>query len=316
MKPVFKNNPVEVSRSLTFLQKFCLFLSSTSSAIAITAIIASFAAPDSTPYVAPATWLFSAVFSLVIAFSIDFMIVQRFGKFSLSEIVAFFSLQFSFGKLRAFNAFCIFVLFLIGAGASFVTSWKGSTIASGLIMNAGFESSNYVEKAQKAQDQTTKALEPYRSKIEQVQAEKKERLKKATSSKLAKLAKNGNAWARAEILKIERSIEKEFARKISAAEKAAAEKASQQAGIETSLVAAITKEASTKASIAEDKANGVWLLLLGFGVAPLLGGIVLMLIEANAGVSIQLPAPSPSNNRVKRSEGEDLGFQKMYGENF
>ena len=226
---------------------------------------------------------------------VDFNIIATIGKFFATEaFAAFGSYKGVFARFSVFrSAAAIFAGLIFGAGftLSFVTSVNGSNLIKAFVAPK-VNAKQYDVIVAERDKQAVSATKLQDEKIAKLEANKKAAIANAGNHELKKQAKKGNAWANTELERQRTAAAKTYDRQIAATEKARTAAATafeeRYKGIEKAKIAAA--DADIEKTISQ--AGTIGALTKGFGVLPLIIGVLGMIILSISEVAAQAPAPT------------------------
>jgi len=284
----FKNeNARGMSKARASVRNLMFTVSSVTSGICLAAAVVAFAAPGSTFESAPITWTIGIIIGFAIATGIDFLVNIKLGKFAMSEVIAIHSGHFSFGLLRKVSAYITFVVVLACFAISGLTSWDGSSLAAG--MTPTFTPPSLQNVASKERSAVNESIKPYKDELLKVEAQVSASITARTSGELSRLSKQGNAWAKAEINKIQGEVTKQYSKDLNRA-KDALSKAEER---EHTRADKIINDAETTAKAMNNnnktRSTIIGSLLALIGTVPVIVGFLLLFAECSDCVARQIP---------------------------
>jgi hypothetical protein len=266
--------------------------------------------PDATIHTHTILWAFAIIAGLVIASLIDFVIIQKVGRFAVTELIAWRSGAFYTPALRRINAVLISSIVLFGLFLSFITSWDGASLAAGMAPTFTPKSVSLVTNQER--QAVNEAVKPYRDAVKGLEYKISETVKAKTSGGLSRLAGHGNMWAKGEITKIEQAANREYAKELSNAKTALAKAEQREQNRADRVIASVETEA-TQAIQANNKRSIVINKLLVFiGVLPLIFGFLLLVAECNTFVMLQLPEDQQKQQNQGGAGQRSGAFENMY----
>lgn len=226
---------------------------------------------------------------------IDFKIIATIGKFFATEaFAAFGSYKGVFARFSVFRtAAAVFAGLIFSAGfiLSFVTSVNGADLIK-VFVAPKVNAKQYDSIIAERDKQAVSATKLQDEKLAKLEADKKAAIANAGNPELKKQAKKGDAWANTELEKQQTAAAKAYDRQIAATEKARTAAATafeeRYKGIEKAKIAAADADVNKTIS----QAGTIGALTKGFGVLPLIIGVLGMIILSISEVAAQAPAPT------------------------
>jgi len=296
MQQEFNNekNSKAAHGALKAILKICFWLSTISSTVSLAIFSYSLTKPLITGFIGDFMHLASiAAWTSVAAvayfcYIVDFLIIHIAGTYFATETFAFIAAKngvfTSFKTLRAIPILLWGLVFSAGFALSFVTSWHGSELIEGFAAPK-VNAKQYDGIIAERDKQATSATKLQDEKLVKLEADKKAAIANAGNPELKKQAKKGDAWANTELEKQQTAAAKAYDRQIAATEKArtAAVASFEQrySGIEKAKIAAADADVNKTMS----QANAISALTKGFGVLPLVIGVIGLIILAISEVS-------------------------------
>lgn len=263
----------------------------------LSSVIGDFYATN-TMYMQTVAWGAIAVGLFRVCQIIDFKIIATIGKFFATEaFAAFGSYKGVFARFSVFRtAAAVFagLIFAAGFTLSFVTSVNGANLIK-VFIAPKVNAKQYDVIIAERDKQAVSATKLQDEKIAKLEADKKAAIANAGNPELKKQARKGDAWANAELEKQRIAAAKTYDRQIAATEKArtaaAAAFEDRYKGIEKAKIAAADADVDKTIS----QAGTIGALTKGFGVLPLIIGVLGMIILSISEVAAQAPTPAPRN---------------------
>jgi hypothetical protein len=307
----FKNNyAAGISTPLSQVRNILFAASTAGSAFCLASIAVAFVSPEATIHTNTVLWVFCIIAGLIIASLIDFVIIQRVGRFAVTEVIAWRSQAFYTPTLRKINAVLISCIVAFGLFLSFITSWDGASLASGMAPSFTPKSISLVMNEERKA--VNDAVNPYQQAVKNIESKIKETVKAKTSGELSRLAAQGNTWAKSEILKIEQAVNRQYAKELSNAKTAlySAEEREQSRADKvinnTEMEAVRAIETNTKRATVINK------ILVFVGVLPLIFAFLLLVAECNTFVMLQLPTDQQKPQNQGAAGQRSDAFENMY----
>jgi hypothetical protein len=233
---------------------------------------------------------------------IDFKIISTIGKFFATEAFALFgSYKGVFARFSIFRtAAAIFagLIFCAGFTLSFVTSVNGANLIK-VFVAPKVDAKQYDAIIAERDKQAVSATKTQDEKLAKLEADKKAAIANAGTKQLRSNARKGNIEAAKELEKLRVAAKKSYDAQIAATEKArtaaAASFEERYKGVEKAKIAAA--DADVEKTISQ--AGTIGALTKGFGVLPLIIGVLGMIILSISEVAAQ--APSTSSRRVSNA---------------
>ena len=284
----FKNeNARGMSKARASVRNLMFTVSSVTSGICLAAAVVAFAAPGSDFQAAPVAWVIGIVIGFAIATGIDFLVNIKLGKFAMSEVIAIHSGHFRFSFLRKLSAYITFAVVLTCFAISGLTSWDGSSLAAG--MTPTFTPPSLQGIASKERSAVNESLKPYKDELSKVEAQVSASIAARTSGELSRLAKQGNAWAKAEISKIQGDVTKQYAKDLTKAKEALSKAEEREHGRADKVINDAETTAKAMNSQNQTRSTIIGSLLALIGTVPVIVGFLLLFAECSDSVARQIP---------------------------
>jgi len=233
---------------------------------------------------------------------IDFLIINNIGKQFATEtfaLIGSYKGVFNrFGVFRSVSVFFFGLIFCAGFTLSFVTSLNGSNLIK-VFVAPKVDAKQYDAIIAERDKQAVSATKTQDEKLAKLEADKKAAIANAGTKQLRSNARKGNIEAAKELEKLRVAATKRYDAQIAATEKArtaaAASFEERYKGVEKAKIAAA--DADVEKTISQ--AGTIGALTKGFGVLPLIIGVLGMIILSISEVAAQ--APSTSSRRVSNA---------------
>ena len=288
-----------------------LFAASTlGSAVCLASILIAFVHPKATIYSDTLLWSFAIIAGLFVAALIDFVIIQKVGRFAVTEVIAWRSGAFYTPILRRINAVLISAIVAFGLFLSFVTSWDGASMAAG--MAPTFTAKSVASVTGEQRKAVNEAVKPYRESVKSLEKRIGETVKVKTSGELSRLAASGNAWAKNEILKIEQQVARQYSKELARAKADLQAAEAREQNRADKVINSIETEAAQVNQANRQRATIINKLLVFIGVLPLIFGFLLLVAECNTNVMLQLPQDVKQANAKQEAGQRSDSCESMY----
>ena len=288
MKNQFKNHYANgISSPLSQVRNAFFSVSTIGTAVCIASIALSFAAPDATFTTHALHWIICIGLALIPASIIDFVIIQKIGRFAITELISWISGAFYTPILRKVNTAFFVLIAGFGIFLSFVSSWDGSAIAAG--MAPTFSAASLPDVVNSERQAVKEAVKPYKEAVKGIENKIAEAVKLKTSGELTRLAGQGNVWAKNEIASISNAVSKQHYSELTKAKSALEAAESREYSRSDKVINSTEKQAVKATEVNEKRSSVIWKMLAFIGVLPLIFGVFLLIAECNTIVMLQLP---------------------------
>lgn len=282
-RPEFNNkaNKAAAEGSINGVSNAAFALSTASSSISIWAAMIGFSGAD---FFGWASLLFAAI-AVAICSAIDFFGVKRAGKYFLTEVIAMACGAFAKFTILRFISLVVWALvFFTFFASSFITSYNGSEIIrTAFAPKSNAEDISVIAAKRDASESDISAR--YEAKRASIEAQRKQELETVGAAQTRKLARKGNFEAIDELAKLKKPVNAKFDKRIAAIDKEELEAKKDFGQRQKALEEEQLKSLKAEADGLQARANAISIIVLAFGVVPLLIGGALTVVQALSEVS-------------------------------
>jgi hypothetical protein len=233
---------------------------------------------------------------------IDFFGIEKFAKYTAFEIALLVSGNSIFTRWRKISLMFWSIVSAVFIAASFALSWYGAAIIAALSSAPDKATVEMVQSTNKTTDTTAYSLEL--NTLKTLEARRDAELKTVGNSELRKLAKNGNAWAVAELTALENSTRSKYDKQIATATETLRKAKTNADNGQSKTNNMMLSIAETVVDGAKTKAQAKRLFSVLFGVVPLIVGVVLLVITEMGRVVDAVAAEIKASARAEASAGK------------